>query len=271
MARSLSILLVAVLVGCSSAPPDADGGFVDAGPTPVEPLDSGSQRNPNIAPGLGAFTGAYDVNGAGELFALQVDDHLALELNDAQHLFLGTIDGTAFDAGLIYPELASCGVGALVGAFDRDGGYAATESFCAGGQQVSAPISGQRFSSPNVYRQELAWSGAYDATETGASANGCAAAASAHPLIIGVARDLDGGAVTALLTGDGLAEELVFGAVDADTGVLNARAKDSAGGDTSSFSLYFLVDGGVAGTRAFHLGPDAGDCDATVDFTGAKR
>ena len=271
MARSLALgIALFALAGCTgSVNPTGDGGIGDAGPTPVEPLDSGSSKNPPIATTFGPFTGAFDINGAGELFAIQVDDHLGIELNDLQHLYIGAIDGGAFDAGLIYPDLASCGVGALGGRFDPDSGYAATEQFCAGGQQVSAQIFGNRFTGSNTYRQELAWSGAYDLTEKPSSSNGCSGITGPHPLTVGVARDLDGGAVTALLAGDGLLDELAFGAVDVNTGILSARAKDSAGNDTSQLTLYFLVDGGVGGARTF-IEPVNG-CNAAFDLAGSKR
>lgn len=275
MARLLRPLLVfaLALAGCSSGavqppPPPHDAGPGDSGPDEV---DSGPVlHQPDIADSLGAHSGAYDVNGGGRLLVIELDGRIALEVSDQQDLFIGGIDAGRFSAETVFADQETCGPVTLVGAFDG-GSYAATKNFCADTTPVSGPIAGSRLDAPAVYRQNLAWSGAYDAVETPASGNGCALFAGSHPLTIGVARDRDGGGTTAFLFGDTVKEELVFGSVDDASGILSANAVNLAGQATDTFTLFFIADGGVSGTRTIDLGSAGAPCTAQVQLFGAKR
>ena len=203
-------ILGLVLAGCHGGG-DSDGGTsgttgVDSGTyvVPVDDLDAGNGlRQPAIADTLGPFSGEFDVNGAGELFALQVDGHLALVINDPSQSYLGTADAGHFKTEIAYPDLETCAPETFDGSY-ADGGYSGTQAFCANGELASGPLVGVRFIGAQLYRQDLAWSGAYDATEIADPSNTCARVTGSHKLVFGVARDLDGGAVTAALFGDGL-------------------------------------------------------------------
>jgi len=285
MARSpaftsvLIAALAAALAGChGSADIDTDAGSViDGGPdsgyvTPVDVEDAGPvTHDPDIATSFGPFTGAYDINGVGELFAIQVDGHLAIQLNDPSQTYLGSIDGGAFQTEIVYPELETCGALTVDGTYKEDAGYKATQVFCAAGTFASGPLAGQRFATPNIYRQNIAWSGVYDLTEKPSAGNDCTFIAPTAKLSVGVARDRDGGSATVALF-DTQNPELVYGGVDDTSGILRAHAVDSAGNDTDSFSLFFLVDGGVSGTRELQL-VDSNDnpCTGELSLTGTKR
>ena len=253
--------------------PSLDGGPDSGYVTPVDTVDAGPiTHSPDVATSFGAFTGAYDVNGAGELFAIQVDGHLALQVNDPSQTYLGIVDaGGKFSTEIVYPELETCGALTIDGTYKEDAGYNATEVFCTAGTFASGPLVGQRFNAP-IYKQNLAWSGVYDLFEKPSASNGCTFLPSGNTKVsVGVARDRDGGSAMAALF-DTIASEMVTGGVDDTSGILHAHALDSSGNDTDSFSLYFLSDGGVQGTRELLL-VDSNDnpCTAELNLSGTKR
>lgn len=272
LSRTL-LLLALALAGCHSSGTvtPLDGGEVDAGSVEPEPDSGPILKSPNIADTLGPNTGAYDVNGGGRLLVIEVDGRVGLEVSDQQDLFLGAIDGGQFQSETLFPDQESCGPVTLDGEFHDGGSYSATKTFCANGTQVDGPLQGARLLAPNVYKQNLAWSGAYDAVESPSASNGCITFTGSHPLTIAVARDLDGGGTTALLVGDGLREQLVFGRVDDSTGILNASAVNEAGQATDSFTLFFTEDGGVGGARIMDLGTPGNPCPAHAELYGSKR
>jgi len=281
LAMGVLALSGAVFTGCKGDSPDDDGGTSSTGTTGTTYPDDDAgpvYKDPDLADTFGPFTGAFDVNGSGRLLAIQVDGHLAVEMNDAAHVFLGQIDGGAFDAETNLPALETCGDGGVTfaGSYQGDGGgsYQATYAFCVSSAASSGPVSGSRFIFPHVYRQDLGWSGAYDVTQAVVDGGDCLPppddGGNTWTFSLGVSRDRDGGAVTAALF-DARAPELVFGAVDDSQGVLTAHAQDDQGAPTSTFTLYFIADGGVAGAREVTLPGASGGCTAQLSLFGAKR
>jgi hypothetical protein len=274
ISRSLSV--IAVLLGLSACHPTRSNLPPDAGVIVEDPFDAGPPlRDPNLSKTLGVHSGAFDVNGSGLLFVIEVDNRLAMQLNGQPNLFIGAFDGGsdggAFSARLVYPDLEDCGPVTLAGRFTDSSDYRAINDFCANGAAVSGPVVGARYIGARAYRQNLIWSGAYDAIESAASTSTCALDAGSRPLTLGVARDHDGGSSTVFVANDGLKEEVVFGAVDDATGILTASALDPLGRATSTFTLFYTVDGGVGGTRSVDLGTAAAPCPAELRFYGAKR
>lgn len=253
----------------SNAVPDA-GSVVDDTPDAGPPL-----RDPNLAKTLGVHSGAFDVNGSGLLFVIEVDNRLALQLNGQPNLYIGALDGGAdaggFSARLVYPDLEDCGPVTVAGRFTDSSDYQATNVFCANGTPVSGPVVGTRYIGARAYKQNLIWSGAYDAVEFAAPGSACPLDGGSRPLTLGVARDRDGGATAVFVANDGLKEEVVFGSVDDTSGVLSARALDPLGRPTSSLTLFYTVDGGVGGSRSVDLGTAAAPCPAQLRYFGAKR
>jgi hypothetical protein len=232
-------------------------------------LDAGVNTEP-IAPGFGPFTGYFDVNGGGLLVAMQLDDALMLQINGQPNLYLGTVDGGGFQAEVVYSDLETCGPLTLTGALVDDGGYVAQRVICVGDTPASGQISGFPLIGPRALVQSLVLSGVYDVTETPTANNSCASSSSGpFTAVLGLSIELDGGAATAYVEGDGLLDEADFGTFSADAGVAT-MGFDSAGNPISD--LEWQSQGAqYVGHRAFDLGTPDAPCPVDLALTGTRR
>lgn len=295
---------------CGSSDEETDAGSTTGGGGTtggdVEPEDSGPPPDPipPLAPAFGPFTGTFDVNGAGNLFVLEVDGQLALQLTAHPDHYLGRYVAPAADAGrpdagrvdagrpvdggvdagppigglsftsrLLYPELETCGALTLNGRFDADAGrWTATQGVCTGTSLGSGTVTGARKLAPNFYKQDLAWSGVFDGTETAATGNGCTRAAGTRSVKVAVSLPRGGGQATVWVLGDGLKDELYFGALGDGGSSLALRARDPIDRPSSTMSLTVDPDAGtLTATREADVRNGASACVAKLTLTGTRR
>jgi hypothetical protein len=283
----------------SSGGSSGSSGDVDSGPPPDAGPPMATDAGAALAPGFGAFTGTYSVNGGGLLMAVQVDRHLALLLNGEPQAYLGLADAGHVDGGfattdagrqlqalevetfhteLVYPDLEDCGPVTLEGTYQVAAAtYQAENDFCSVGMPVTVTFPGAQLVGPDFFRQDLGRSGVFDLRETPAPDNACTTTAGGpYPLVVGLSAGVDGGPALGLAAGDGLLDA-IYVPDPGDGGLLTAHALDPLGRPVGTLVLQPLPDGGWNGIRRFSSldgdvdGGQGTPCSASLSLSGSRR